>query len=502
MPARGTSSRNVVRSDYTRLFLLENSAAPNVTPRYMGFWRANDVKYPFGDIKLIREPSSTQRGAFNTVGDIPGDVGLAALTVQARLSRDRSDLLRMAKRGCYSDVQIHIGTCGNPADYINGWEKVAVLFKGKIPEYAANNLGALDPSERNVSMEDIAFHGYDYYEITRLNWAERASVEVIREITDITVCDSVACGACGITSDGCTTLFAVQKSSGGSPGILMEVLASQDAGATWIARTVTGAAAAQDPNRMGCVGNNMIVLSSAAGGLFWAPLANILASTETWAKVTTGVVSGGEPIALFSPSPSQTWVVGKGGYIYFTNDPTSGLTVQDAGVATIQDYNDVDGFDLLNVVAVGKSNSVAYTRNGGATWAAITGPAVGVDLNCVSVQDENTWWVGTAGGKLFYTINGGTTWVERTFSGSGSGNVADVQFFNNGVGYMAHATAGGVGRIFRTISGGNSWYLSPEGTGSIPSNAKINRIATCEDPNIVYAAGLKSGTDGIILKGA
>jgi len=69
---------------------------------------------------------------------------------------------------------------------------------------------------------------------------------------------------------------------------------------------------------------------------------------------------------------------------------------------------------------------------------------------------------------------------------------------------MIHNT-GSAGRLFRTIDGGYSWYVLPEGTGSIPSNYQLNSIALCDDPNIVYAGGLETNSgdyDGILIVGA
>ena len=63
------------------------------------------------------------------------------------------------------------------------------------------------------------------------------------------------------------------------------------------------------------------------------------------------------------------------------------------------------------------------------------------------------------------------------------------------------------GRILNTIDGGNSWYVAPEGVGSIPDNDQINSLGLCykASPSVrannVYAGGLgDDGSDGILLK--
>ncbi len=69
---------------------------------------------------------------------------------------------------------------------------------------------------------------------------------------------------------------------------------------------------------------------------------------------------------------------------------------------------------------------------------------------------------------------------------------------------MAHDTVTPAGRILRTIDGGNSWYVVPEGNTGFPANDRLNMLAPCiNDPNIVYGGGLgDNATDGILIKGA
>jgi photosystem II stability/assembly factor-like uncharacterized protein len=199
--------------------------------------------------------------------------------------------------------------------------------------------------------------------------------------------------------------------------------------------------------------------------------------------------------------------VGENGYIYFATDPTAGVIVQDAGIATAQDLNEVHAYDINHVVAVGNLNAVVVTDNGGDTWNAVTGPNVGVDLGVVWMKTETEWWIGDAGGQLWFTLNEATAWTEKTFAGSGAGIVRDIKFANDVVGYMSHDTATPTGRIFRTIDGGNTWYLAPEDNTALPAADTWNALAVCDEgpdsPNVVYAGGLADdGADGIITKGA
>jgi photosystem II stability/assembly factor-like uncharacterized protein len=344
----------------------------------------------------------------------------------------------------------------------------------------------------------------DMYEVGPLGLAALGSSEVVMQVVDITICDSVQCGVCGIPSNGCQTFFAIQVATTGSPGLPAELIASSNGGSTLIQRNVTSLPANRNPTAVACVGTRLIVISNDDCSIHYATLANILTSNETWTRNASGLVCvAGAPNDVFSLGSAFTWVVGNGGYIYFASDITSTWTVQDAGVTTTQNLNAIHGIDEDNLVAVGANNAVVYTRNGGQTWASVTGPAVGVALNTVWMRGKDEWFIGSAAGNLYYTRDAGVTWTTKTFPGSGSGQVRDVAFATPTVGYLAHDTTAPAGRILRTIDGGNSWYVLPESTGTIPTNQQINAVAACgEDVNTIYAGGLGTTTDGILIKGA
>lgn len=493
------------RTDFSRVFSLQYGAGPAANPTYQGFWRAGAFTWNQGDVTLHKIPDPDQYGAFLTVMKVPGEPDNPQLTLMARYTRDVSALLKLAKAGCDVDYQIHMGACKDPRDFNLGWEKVLILERARITNYGTDDLGALTPDDRDVIDENVTVVGEDAYEVSRLLFGKVADANIVREVVDITVCDSATCGFCGIPSDGCQLVIAVTVAAGGSPGFVSKLILTTDGGATWSDTVINSLAANVDALAVQCVSNNVIVLAST--GISYLPLTNAIAHTGTFTLVTTGfVLPAGAPREFFSLGPRQTWIIGAGGYIYFTTDPTAGVSIQDAGVATTQQLNAIHGYDSQNLIAVGNNNAVVVTRNGGNTWSSVLGPTGGVNLNTVWMRKPNEWFVGTAGGQLWYTRDGGTTWVLKSFSGSGSGVVRDINFVTPSVGYMSHDTAGTVGRLFRTIDGGSSWYILPEegGAQSVPSNARLNRIATCTDPNIVYAGGLAPGgsADGILVKGA
>lgn len=499
------AGRNIQKSSQTRLWLIEDRAGPGHAPSYQSLARATAIDWPQGDLTPIRIPDPDQYSKFQTIEMSRGQQGLPTITVESRLTRDASSLLELVRKGCAFDVQIHAGVCEDPRNFNGGWEKAYVIVGGQATGYSTGELGALDSDQDNPVNETVPISGLDYFELSHVNASELAATAVVQEVLDVVICDSKQCGECGIASDGCQVIFAITTSAGGSPGLAAEIIYSEDGGSTVGDTNVTTLAANENPNALACVGINLIVISEDSESLHYASVADILDGVETWAEVTTGFSATRGPQAIFSASATETWIAAEGGYIYFTDDPTSGVEIQSSGGATTQNLNAIHGLDDgLHVVAVGNSNAVIYTEDAGATWTSVTGPDVGVNLNAVWMLDENVWLVGTAGGKLWYTENQGATWTEKAFPGSGTGVVRDISFAGDtGVGYLAHDTTAVRGRILRTINGGFSWYVLPEKAGlSIPLNDKINAVFGCaEDPNTAYAGGLAdNATDGILLK--
>lgn len=482
------------------MFLLEDRAGPATRRIYESFWAAGGYTWNQGDVSSIQIPDPDRYRAFKRIGKVIGAADDPELPMTARYTTDLSDVLRLVRNGCDHDVQVHLGNCQDPRDFNAGWDKILVLEAARISTVGSDALGALSDDENAAINETATFTGEDLYEIKKMSFGASANTEVVREVVAIDVCDRVNCGICGIRSDGCNVVFAVQIGTGASPGTAASVVLTDDSGSTWITSPITTLAGNQVPDDAECVGTNYVVVSEDSVSLHYAAITDLKEATETWAEVTSGFVNG--PRAIYSASPVHTWIVGAGGYIYFTDDPTSGVEVQDAGSATVENLNDVHAYDTNNVVAVGNNNAVVFTTVGGSSWSSVTGPAVGVNLNTVFMRSATEWFVGTAGGRLYYTTDSGTSWTEKAFPGSGSGSVEAINFSTPTVGWLSH-TLSGAGRLMRTIDGGFSWYIAPEGTGSIPTNDKLNEIAVCENVNVVFAAGLNAdGTDGIIIKGS
>lgn len=493
---------SVVRTPFSRVFSIEDRAGPANVPAYLGQTRAQSPSWSLGDRTPIREPDPSRYGAFIIVDAIKAEKGLPTLSLEVRYKLTLSDFLAFARRGCPLDIQVHFGKCQDPRDFNLGWDKILVLEGADLSNWGTGDLGALEQGEDAVVNETVDLNALDMYELKQLLLSELAATEIIGEVIAVNICDAITCGECGLPSDGCQRIFAITITQVGSPGLPAELIYSSDGGATIGETNITTLAVDEDPSGMACVGTRLAVVSNDSDSLHYATIIDILNATpEVWVEVD---VPSAAPNAIFSLGSAQTWIVGAGGFVWFTDDITVPAVVQDAGIATADNLLDIHGYDEDNLVAVGENNAVIRTTDG-KTWVSVDGPAGGaISLLAVWMKTDLEWFVGDIQGQLWYTRDAGVNWTEKTFPGSGTGAVRDIFFATPTVGYMAHNTDAPAGRILRTVDGGNSWYVLPEGTGTIPANDLINSLAASgECPNVVYGGGLaEDATDGFLVKGA
>lgn len=494
----------VQTSAQSRIFLTQYGAGPGRFIDYDGRARAQAVSDPAGDVTPIYEPNPFSYAAFNIVGSIRGMPALPSTTLERRRTYGVSSWKRLKDVGCVIDVHVNFGLCSDPGAH-NDAELIDVFEQANITSYATTDLGALDGGQNAAINETMPISAQLYYQIDpQLRLTELNPTGITREILDIDICDRVNCGICGSVSDGCNKIFALSISAGGSPGLPADVIVSSDGGATWGKTNITTLPVASAPSHAACVGVYYVVTSTITPFIHYALQATILAApgTETWFSNTAGINVAGTPNALWAYASSQVWVVGTGGFVYKYSDITGTPQIQTAGTVTSQNLNAVHGSDQDNIVAVGASNAVIFTTDGGDTWQSVTGPAPAVALNTVWVKDFDTWFVGSAGGNLYYTDNSGATWTRIRFPGDGAGTVSMIKFNetpSQTVGWMAHATATPTGRILRSLDGGNGWDVLPK-VGVGPTVQRFNDLALCNNVNIAYPAGLGATTDGIIVR--
>jgi len=250
------------------------------------------------------------------------------------------------------------------------------------------------------------------------------------------------------------------------------------------------------------VSGDFVLISNTSNSIHWTDIELLYSGSNTWTEVISGFVAGKQPNAMFSLDARHVWIVGNGGYVYFANNHKVGVTVQDAGVATTQHLQAVHALDADNILVVGNSNAVLVSRNGGVTWATVTGPSVGINLGACWMWDKDTWFVGEGSGgsgKLWLTTNAGLTWMEKSVPVVFN-RIDKILFISEAEGYLSGRT-GGQSIILRTITAGAEWVALPQGKRATPiANSYLRDIAVCsETSNTAFAAGLNVAA-GIILK--
>lgn len=484
----------------SRVFLIEWRARADREPAYQSCLKMEGIDWSLGDIEKIQCPDPRNYNKFVEVGQIQGASDRPSTSLVGHYALDlRSTLLRLARIGCPSDVQLHMGRCTDPSSF-NEFTKVIVLEDVLLSSYGTDPLGALAEDEKAKVDETADISFADLYEVVPLTYTERAGDVVLNEVVDMVRCDTLSCGECEDVSDGCERFYGITVSTDGSPPGVPDVIFSLDKGTNWGAHDIETLAV--DPNGIGCVNGYVVVVSNAGVNHHYALKSEFDSGVD---PVFTAQAGGyvGAPNDIWSLGPFA-FVVGDNGYIYAMEDPTAAVTVLDAGVANVEDYLAVHALSELVAVAGGRDGAIAYTLDGLNWQASAARPVgVGVDIYCVWVVSEDYWWAGADNGNLYYTLDRGVTWTAKAFPGSGAGVVWDIQFPTSSVGFMSHATAAPLGRILRSFDGGYSWIIAPVGLGTLPANDRIDAIATCPtDPNIVVGGGLADLTaDGFVVVG-
>ncbi|HMN10740.1 MAG TPA: hypothetical protein PKD55_00275 [Bellilinea sp.] len=498
---------NAVERKRSRVFITPQRAGPANAPEYLMFSAPGALAWPQGDVTKHKAPSPTRRDRFETIGRTQDAQENATISVTVTDQLAKSRMFELVKQRCAFDVYIVHGLCQDPQDLNGGWStgKVRILEQARFTDYSTDELGGMDESADGIVMEELSISAENVYEVLPMSYIEKAKSQVVAQVVKVLFPDSVQCGDCGdVPSDGISKAAALVSPAGSSPGTLPEVVATKDGYTTVIESAITTMTSVEEVSDMANVSDYLVVLQSATtGAIHYINLEDMLNGVGTWTEVTTGLVASGAPKAISSVGPRDTIIVGNGGYIYKMVDATAGVAVMDAGVATSENLNAVHMFDLDVAVAVGENNAVVYTFNG-QDFQAVTGPEPGAALNTVWVKGKKEWFIGTATGKLWYTRDAGINWIQKRFVGDESGEVHDIRFVSDAIGYLAHETTAPAGRILRTIDGGFSWFVVPEGQGSIPVCDAVYSIAVPEeDPNVIIAGGLAdNAADGILIKGS
>lgn len=489
----------------SRAFLLSGRAKGNIKPQYSSYLKATGPSKKYGDITKVEMPDPSESGKFIEAGSIKGSSDRVTFSLVGRYALSlRSQMLALADQGCPFDVQIHFGQCSDPSAF-NTFQKALIFESVEASTWSTEDIGALASDENAKVDETLEVSAKKFYEVTPLSFATRADSIITNEVVGVIFGDKSACGTCGDSGTGYNKIFAVTLAAGGSPSTPADIIYSLDAGATWLAADVDGAGATENPTGLARIGDYLVVITNLAattGTLYYALISDFVNGYDpTFTKITTGFVSQGRPNAIVSLG-RQAFIVADFGYIYYTEDPANGVTVLDAGSATISKLNAVSAVSVDTALAVGNDGAIVYTLNG-TTWtlSPTSCAGIGTHLNACYMKSASEWWVGDSTGKLYYTTNAGISWTQKVLPGTAPSAIKDIKFATDSVVFVA-ATVSSKGRIFRSFDGGYSFIACPESGGALPNSQRYNSIAVSSyNPNLVVAGGLGATTDGTLVLG-
>lgn len=485
-----------------RIWYVEGGVHPSNSPQLLTLGKfSTDPSQTIGEETRITGPDPQDFNRDIEVGTVPGSEERATLSIAIRSTAQKSILQNWKNKRCRVDIFALAGRCGNPQDFSNGGEKMVYFPDGKIGAHSFENIGAFGQDENNPANEMVDMTTEEYYELLYEKQEAIAGAYTTRQIYTVDVYTGNSCENC---PEPCDRILATMAGLGATPGTQPTLLYSPDGGETFSSQFISTLLSNEEIVDGFIIGGDAVYLSNTSNSLHWTNIELLYDGTNSWSEVVSGFVAGKGPRAITSVDARHSWIVGDGGYVYFMKNHKVGVEVQDAGVATTQHLQAVNAFDTDNVLAVGNSNAVLYTNNGGVSWQTVTGPSVGVNLGACWMWDEAVWFVGEGAGgtgKLWLTLNSGKTWSQIGLPSAYS-RIYKINFITEGEGYLL-ASDGSQTYVLRTITAGNEWVVLPQGkSGTSVDNQFLTDVAVCSKyANTAFAAGMApNGTAGILLK--
>lgn len=465
----------------------------NTRPKFVGCVDVDSLNAPGGAVNELTRCFKADGTGWMTL-DATETAPEPVTTTITTLIEGSANSLELVRNGL-ATLFIHQRD-GGRSDSFGNWTRSWILEKLRVGDRVISDLAMRE--EDNISMMAFGISALPPLNTAFQKTTGRQSVAVAEDVLDIHFC--------GVGYDLGLVGVAVTESVTGSPADKGDVLYTLDGGVTWTPTITMPFAGAENISSVTCflIGRNTTRIVVARGS---TDVANPMEIAYTdnfgataWTAVNVGTVNGQfapGPQSLFALDPYNMWVVAGAGYLYYSDDGGLTWTRQLSGITTVNNLWGVHFATDRVGYAVGAADTLLKTEDGGQSWTITTdNTGVSAIISALYVIDSDHVWVGTQGGRLFYTNDGGITWVERSFRDAGAGMVTSIQFVPGSslFGFMTHNTAAPVGTIYSTIDGGNSW--DPITTFT---NAGLNGMAVIDLNTAFFTGNLQGGT-GVIGK--
>ena len=148
--------------------------------------------------------------------------------------------------------------------------------------------------------------------------------------------------------------------------------------------------------------------------------------------------------------------------------------------------NDMIWISANRIIAVGDEGTIIISSDSGSTWTSTQLPTK-TNFNAVCETNNQTLFVAggesTFAGQIYRSTNGGVNWQLIYEDNASSISFNDICFVNDTIGYAACI----LGKVFKTIDGGNNWTAISIGN---PINLKAMHFINADTG---YVGGLTVG---------
>jgi photosystem II stability/assembly factor-like uncharacterized protein len=461
-------------------------AGPNTPVHFLGCHDLGDISEKVGSVELLR--CMNKKGGWRTVGSTQSPPDAITTSIENMTFGVRDWLEKLS---CEFTLYALQRECGEP-DIFTNYVRALILNNARVTGITDKSIVHHETDTGSSQSRDI--EAWPPLIRTGTLTLRRQTTSETKDLNDIYTYVPINCDV-NCPTPGETAVAATDTSTYDE-----DVLQTVDGGATWSILAADPFTAGE--NVLSIVAfpiSNTVTRILAAQAAVANAFGRVSYSDDngaTWTEVVFPILGHGamDSGALFALDQSHVWLASAKGYVYFSDDGGASWTAQTAGTLTIKDAACVSFADENNGMVGCADDILLKTSDGGTTWeltAAVTGSTD--SITCVSPSGD-FWWAGTDGGDLYYTKDSGDTWTQRVFSGTGVGEIADIAFANELIGYAIHNTAAPVGEILVTINGGYTWKAV-----TTPANAGLNAL-TLADSNTVYAVGNASGGTAVIVK--
>lgn len=474
-------------------------ASPGKQPYYIGpCLDAADLPNPKGDVTPIwclnEYRQYVQIGSAKTA---PSNI---TTTLTSVMEKTANWLERFAEDFCPFVLHYTQSKCGSKG-VMGNWERVFSIMVDAVTDDVISNLAMREggnPTTRAFSITARAGR-VDSRELT----IGRQTTTEAEALNDIWACDKRCVGPCG---DEIGLGDHLQAAADAVAAGTANVQTTTNGGSTWAAAATDPFAADENIMAGVCFPADkdtirwLVVRDGDAAALLEVAYSDD--SGATWTNVTVGSTNdeaGTGPQCLFALDSEHIWLVTDDGNVFFSSD--GGLTWTDQGASSASGGNALQAIHFVNAFigyAVGASDTVITTENGGDTWTAATATGGGNTLNTVQVfESGQRVIVGDNGGDVYVSFDGTTTWSALPagrFAGAGVGEVQCMHFSTDLTGLMVADNATPVGTVYHTVDGGWSWNAL-----TTPDNDGLNSVIMLS-PTLGYAVGeVEAGSSTAVI---